>query len=164
MRMRLHMFGALLSLLILAACGAAGPAKLSVSDPWVRAAAMTGASTSGGTTTTPDAAAADSGGTSAAYLTIVNSGGTADTLVKVESDVATSVELHAMTTDNNVMKMSPVDKIEIPANGKAELKPGGFHAMMIGLKHDLKEGDVVKLTLTFQSAGKIEVQAQVRKP
>jgi copper(I)-binding protein len=36
--------------------------------------------------------------------------------------------------------------------------------MLIGLRRELKEGDVVKLTLTFQSAGKIEVEAPVRKP
>jgi copper(I)-binding protein len=174
MRWRIQILSIVLGLLILAACGSS-PAKLSVTDPWARAAAMTGASTSGGTTMTntaamtgtmvmPDSAEAESGGTSAAYLTITNSGGTADALVKVESDVANSVELHTMTMANNVMMMSPVDKIDVPANGKAELKPGGFHVMLIGLKHDLKEGDVVKLTLTFQNAGKIEVEAPVRKP
>jgi copper(I)-binding protein len=151
-----------------------------VSDPWARAAAMTGASASGdanmgqsstmtntaamSSTTTMGATAAASGGTSAAYLTITNSGGTADSLLKAESDVADSVELHTMTMQDNVMKMSPVEKIAIPANGKAELKPGGFHVMLIGLRHDLKEGEVVKITLTFQNSGKIEVEAPVRKP
>jgi copper(I)-binding protein len=180
MYQRTHLLGVLLGLLILAACGAS-PAKLSVSDPWARAAAMTGASASGeapvgqsgtmtdttsmsGTTEMADAAAATSGGTSAAYLTISNSGSTADALIKVASDVADSVELYTMTMKGNVMTMSPVKKIDIPANGKAELKPGGFHVMLIGLRHELKEGDVVKLTLTFQNAGTVEVEAPVRKP
>jgi copper(I)-binding protein len=180
MYQRTHLLGVILGLLLLAACGTS-PAKLSVSDPWARAAAMTGASTSGetaigqsgtmtdtttmsGTMEMADAAAAASGGTSAAYLTITNSGGTADALVKAASDVADAVELHTMTMKDNVMTMSPVEKIDIPANGKAELKPGGFHVMLIGLRHELKEGDVVKLTLTFQSAGTIEVEAPVRKP
>jgi len=65
---------------------------------------------------------------------------------------------------NNVMMMTPVEKIEVPANGKVELKSGSFHVMLIGLRHDLKEGEVVKLTLTFQNAGKIQVEAPVRKP
>ncbi|MEI7770598.1 MAG: copper chaperone PCu(A)C [Chloroflexales bacterium] len=174
MRKRIHMLGAVLCLLVLAACGAS-PAKpaasdsasstklISIADPWARAAAMTGASASGATATS-GAAMADSGGTSAAYLTITNSGSTADALLKAESDVANSVELHTMTMVDNVMKMTPVEKIDIPASGKAELKPGGFHVMLIGLRHDLKEGDVVKLTLTFQTAGKVEVEAPVRKP
>jgi copper(I)-binding protein len=178
MRQRIQILGVVLGLFLLVACGPS-PAKLSVADPWARAAAMTGASASGGadmsqsgtmtnTATMSDTmtmgAAAESGGTSAAYLTITNGGGTADALLKAESDVANSVELHTMTMTNNVMTMSPVDKIDVPANGKAELKPGSFHVMLIGLKHDLKEGDVVKLTLTFQNAGKIEVNAPVHKP
>ena len=214
MRQRIQILAIALGLLTLIACGSststtkpaatdapsggASPAKLSISDPWARAAAMTGASTSGaantgqtgtmtntaamsgtmpmsGTTTMSGTAAmsgtttmtntaAMSGGTSAAYLTITNSGGTADALIKAESDVANSVELHTMTMVDGVMKMTPVEKIEVPANGKAELKPGSFHVMLIGLRHDLKEGDVVKLTLTFQTSGKIEVEAPVRKP
>jgi copper(I)-binding protein len=179
MHQRTRLLGALLGLLMLAACGPS-PAKLSVSDPWARAAAMTGASASGGapmsqsdtmtdtaamsgTMEMADAAAA-SGGTSAAYLTISNGGGTADALIKVASDVADSVELHTMTMKDNVMTMSPVAQIDIPANGKAELKPGGFHVMLIGLRQELKEGDVVKLTLTFQNAGTVAVEAPVRKP
>jgi copper(I)-binding protein len=135
---------------------ASGGTDMSQSGTMTNTATMSGTMTMG--------AAAESGGTSAAYLTIANSGGTADALLKAESDVANTVELHTMTMENNVMKMFPVEKIDIPANGKAELKPGGFHVMLIGLRHDLKEGEVVKLTLTFQNSGKIEVEAPVRKP
>jgi copper(I)-binding protein len=128
-------------------------------------AAITGTAEMSGTAAMGDGAmAAASGGTSAAYLVIKNSGGTADALIKAESDVADSVELHTMVMEGDVMKMSPVEKIDIPANGAAELKPGGFHVMLIGLRHDLKEGEVVKLTLTFQNSGPIQVEAPVRKP
>jgi len=153
---------------------------ISIKDPWARAAAMTGASASGGmnmgpTTTgtmtmpgTMQPGDSDShtasGGTSAAYLVIANSGSSADNLIKAESDVADSVELHTMTMQDNVMKMTPVEKIEVPAGGSVELKPGSFHVMLIGLRHELKEGDVVKLTLTFEKAGTIQVEAPVRKP
>ena len=199
MRQRIQILAVVLGLLTLIACGSStttkpaataapsgsSPAKISVTDPWARAAAMTGASTSGATGTMTNTAAMSgtmpmtnttamsstmpmtttaSGGTSAAYLTITNSGGTADALIKAESDVANSVELHTMTMVDNVMKMTPVEKIEVPANGKVELKSGSFHVMLIGLRHDLKEGEVVKLTLTFQNAGKIQVEAPVRKP
>jgi copper(I)-binding protein len=54
--------------------------------------------------------------------------------------------------------------IDIPANGQVELKPGGFHVMLIGLTRDLNVGDSVQLTLTFEKAGQIPVTAQVRQP
>lgn len=186
----MQILGIVLGLLLLAACGPS-PAKISVNGPWARAAAMTGASASGamnmgqgeamgntsemsGTTAMGEGQGTmaggeggmnmASGGTSAAYMVLQNSGGTADALIKVESDVADSVELHTMTMQDNVMKMTPVEKIDIPANGQAELKPGSFHVMLIGLRHDLSEGDMVKLKLTFQNSGPIEVEAPVRKP
>ncbi len=179
MRQRIQILAIVLGLLLLAACGPS-PAKLTVNEPWARAAAMTGASASGemnmdhsgtmtntaemsGTMAMGEGSMA-SGGTSAAYMQIANAGGSADALIKAESDVADTVELHTMVMEGDVMKMSPVEKIDIPANGQAELKPGGFHVMLIGLRHDLKEGEVVKITLTFQNSGPIQVEAPVRKP
>ncbi|NNJ09189.1 copper chaperone PCu(A)C [Chloroflexales bacterium ZM16-3] len=181
----MQILGIMLGIMLLAACGPS-PAKLSINEPWARAAAMTGASASGGnmgnsgtmsgTTGMGNSGAmsgtmdmggtdtAPSGGTSAAYMVIANTGGTADALIKAESDVADSVELHTMTMQDNVMKMTPVEKIDIPANGQAELKPGSFHVMLIGLRHDLNDGDIVKLTLTFQNSGTMQVEAPVRKP
>jgi hypothetical protein len=65
---------------------------------------------------------------------------------------------------DNVMSMSPVEAIEVPANGQVELKPGGYHVMLVGLKQDLKVGDIVKLTLVFEKAGRIDVEAEVKNP
>ena len=61
-----------------------------------------------------------------------------------------------------MMQMSPVPNIPVPANGKVELKPGGFHLMLIGLTRPLKIGDKVQLTLNFEKAGKIPVTAEVQ--
>lgn len=198
----IHILGIVAGLLLIAACSASpatttnstSPAAsltsapnstspvdaidISISDPWARAAAMTGASASGEMSQSETASGtavmtstmemgndhATSGGTSAAYMEITNSGSTADALIKAESDVADSVELHTMTMEGDVMKMTPVEKVDIPANGSATLKPGSFHIMLIGLRHDLKEGEAVTLTLTFQNAGTIQVEAPVRKP
>lgn len=177
----MQILGIVLGILLLAACGSS-PAKININEPWARAAAMTGASASGGMNMGQSEAMTNtaemsgtmamgesqghtaSGGTSAAYMVIQNSGGTADALIKAESDVADTVELHTMTMENNVMKMTPVEKIDIPASGQAELKPGGFHVMLIGLRQDLNEGDMVKIKLTFQGSGTMEVEAPVRKP
>jgi copper(I)-binding protein len=60
--------------------------------------------------------------------------------------------------------MRPIDYVEVPANGEAELKPGGMHIMLIGLKRDLKAGEKIPLVLVFENAGEIDVQAEVRAP
>jgi copper(I)-binding protein len=98
----------------------------------------------------------------AGYLVIQNSGA-ADKLLSVTSDVAQTIELHESMMSGNMMSMSPVPNIEVPANGKVELKPGGFHMMLIGLTRPLKVGDKVQLTLNFEKAGKIPVTADVRE-
>jgi hypothetical protein len=93
-----------------------------------------------------------------------NNGSTADRLVGAESDVAEAVELHISEMKGEVMTMRPIEYVEVPANGQAELKPGGMHIMLIGLKRDLKAGEKVALTLVFENGGRIDVEAEVRAP
>lgn len=170
---------------------AVSAANITVQDFWARTAVMTGAATAGdmgnhgtpemsgtpmaggmGDHATPEMSgtpmaggmAHAGSGTSAAYMLITNSGATPDALIKAESTVADTVELHTMVMDGDVMRMTPIEKIDIPANGSVELKPGGLHVMLIGLRQDLKEGEVVKITLTFQNGGTIEIEAPVRMP
>lgn len=102
------------------------------------------------------------GKNSAAYLTISNSKDTEDKLIKVESDVATTMELHNHVNENGVMKMRPVGFIAIDNKG-ITLKPGSLHIMFMGLKKDLKEGDIVPLILTFEKAGKVEINFPIQK-
>ena len=148
--------------LVLAACTTATPAQnggsstrtgIDISNVWARPAASA------------QMADAQMGGMSngAAYMLIRNSGAEADRLLKAESDVAETVELHTVVNDNGVMQMRPVDGIDVPAGGAAELKPGGFHVMLIGLKRDLKQGDRITLILQFQRLGRVSVQADVRQ-
>lgn len=101
-------------------------------------------------------------GNGAVYVTITNRGGAADAVVAASSDAATSVELHETRNEGGVMKMQPLAKLEIPAGGQIEMKPGGHHVMLLGLKRDLKPGDHVNVTLTFEKAGKLTVEAHVR--
>jgi copper(I)-binding protein len=102
----------------------------------------------------------------AAFLTITNSGATSDFLISASAapEIVKAVELHTMIEEGGVMKMRPVEKIEVPANGEAVLKPGSFHVMFIGVQKELKDGDTVKLSLTFEKAGTIQVDAVVRTP
>ena len=99
----------------------------------------------------------------AAYMVLQNSGAAEDKLLSVESDVAKTIELHETKESSGMMAMSPVPNIPVPANGKAELKPGGFHVMLIGLNRELKAGDKVQLTLNFEKAGKVPVTAEVKE-
>lgn len=118
-----------------------GAAKgVSVEHPWVRA-------TPGGSTIT------------AAFMHIKSEGG--DKLTGATSPVAGRVEVHTHIMDGDVMKMRRVDVLEIAAGTTRQLKPMGDHIMLFDLKAPLKDGDLVKMTLTFEKAGSIEVEATV---
>lgn len=85
-------------------------------------------------------------------------------LVGGSSPVAKTVEVHEMSMTDNVMKMRPVKRLELPAGKTVELKPGSYHLMMIDVVHPLKTGDKVPLTLTVEEGGKkraVEVTASV---
>ena len=71
-------------------------------------------------------------------------------LVGVSSPAAATVELHKMDMQGSVMKMGPVDSIELPAGTVINLASGGYHIMLTGLKRQLKAGETVVLTLQVQ--------------
>lgn len=87
-------------------------------------------------------------------------------LIAVTSPVAASAEIHTMTMDNGVMKMRQLEDLPLPAKQAVTLGPGSDHLMLFGLKHALKAGDKVPLTLTVQfadkSTEKINIKAQVK--
>lgn len=103
------------------------------------------------------------GGNSAAYMRIVNHGGTDDRLVSAATDVADTVELHRTVMEGDRMTMQPVPAVEVPARGEAVLEPGGLHVMLIGLTRKLGEGDSFPLRLTFEREGTVELTVEVRK-
>jgi len=166
MRLLFRWAGGLVLAAILAACAAAADAQtIQIKDAWVRAAA---AGAQSEMETPPGEPSHDGemsmGFTSAAYLQIINRGKVADRLLRVSSPVAETAGLHETTMTGDVMSMQPVNYVEAPANGKVELKPGGLHIMLIGLKQDLKPGERVPLELVFEKAGVITVEAEVRAP
>lgn len=86
-------------------------------------------------------------------------------LVEAASPVAGVVEIHEMAIENNIMRMRAVKALDLPAGRAVELKPGGYHVMLMDLKQQMKEGEVVPVTLVVETAGKretIEVKAPVR--
>lgn len=134
---------ALASLLVMPA-SAATAAGVAVENAWVRAAAP----------------GAPNG---AAYVTLVNRGAKADRLIGASSPIARSVEIHEMRMDGQVMRMRMVSGgVAVPAGGRAELKPGGLHLMLMGLKQPLKAGERADITLRFENAGAVTTAFEVR--
>ncbi|MCC6601950.1 MAG: copper chaperone PCu(A)C [Anaerolineae bacterium] len=98
---------------------------------------------------------------SAAYLQITNNGRSPQQLVGVETAVAESAEIHETQMDGDLMKMRPVEAVQIPAGETVQLKPGGEHIMLMGLSAPLVASDTIMLTLTFDSGATLEVEAVV---
>jgi copper(I)-binding protein len=132
--------------LLLAGCGAGE--GITVDDAWVRPAPMPG-------------------GNGAGYMVIRNNGDDDDALVRADADFAEAVELHEsmiMESDEGgeMAMMEPVSSIAVPAGDRAALEPGGYHVMLIGVEDSLEPGQMVTLSLTFENAGVVVVEAEVR--
>jgi hypothetical protein len=110
--------------------------------------------------TAPWARATPKGASSgAAYMTITNTGKTPDKVSCVSSDASAECQIHTMTMDNGVMQMRPVEGgLEIKPGETVTLKPGGFHMMLVNLKHPLEQGNTMKATLKFDTAGTVDVE------
>ncbi len=128
----------------------------------------------GGTTGTTMKSGDDMGGTTATTMkkgTAASSGPQAelaayghDGVDDGDSDTDTSMKTGTTgtTMGGGAMSMQEVSSIEIPAGGSVQLKPGGYHIMLMELAAPLKKGDTVAITLTFTKGGNQTVQAQVK--
>ena len=96
-----------------------------------------------------------------AFMTIKNRGTQTDRLVSASSPVAGLVEIHEMAMDGGMMTMRAVKGIDVRPGTTVELKPGGFHVMLEGLKQPLKQGEKIPVQLTFEKAGTVEVMVNV---
>lgn len=116
---------------------------VAIATPWLRA--------------TPGGAKVAGG-----YVSLTNTGKTADRLVGAAIPQAGEGEVHAMSMEGGVMKMAPLpDGLTIEPGQTVELKPGGNHLMFLGLKDGLKAGETVSGTLTFARAGTVPVTFSV---
>jgi copper(I)-binding protein len=123
---------------------AAHPSTMVIDNAWSRA-------TPGGATV------------GAGYFTVTNKGSVPDRLIGVTSAVADHAEVHEMVMKDGVMMMRPLaNGIEIKPGETVQLKPGGNHVMMFGLKQPLKAGEKVRGTLTFEKAGILDIEYAVQ--
>jgi copper(I)-binding protein len=133
---------------LLLACGAVH-AQVQVKDAWARPT-LQGQTATG------------------AFMTLTSPEGAR--LIGAASPVAGVVEIHEMVMEGTVMKMRPVAGIDLTPGRGVELKPGGFHVMLMDLKRPLKVGERVPLELRFETRDKrlvtqpVEVQIAARAP
>lgn len=85
-------------------------------------------------------------------------------LVDVRSPVAGVAEIHEMAMQGDVMKMRAISQLPLPAGKTVELKPGGYHLMLMDLKAPVKPGAQVPLTLVFENAAGQRQQQEVVLP
>jgi len=117
--------------------------SIHITQPWARA--------------TPKGAKSGAG-----YMTITNKGTTPDRVNCVSSDASAQCQIHSMTMEGGVMKMRPVEGgLEIKPGETVTLAPGGFHVMLVTLKHPLEADQTVKATLKFDKAGTVDVEYPV---
>ncbi len=120
-------------------------AQVTVKDPWVRATVSQQKATG-------------------AFMQITSAQDAR--LVEARSPVAGVVEVHEMTMDKDVMRMRAIKGLDLPAGKSVELKPGGYHVMLMDLKQQMKEGDTVPVTLVVEGKDKkrtnVEVKASVK--
>ncbi len=124
---------------------AAAQAQVTVKDPWVRGTVAQQSATG-------------------LFATLTSAQG--GKLVAGSSPVAGVVEIHEMTMDGSTMRMRAIPSLDLPAGKAVELKPGGYHVMLMDLKQPLKAGDTVPVSLVVERAGgqreTLELKAVVR--
>jgi copper(I)-binding protein len=131
------------ALLLMFAFGHGAFAQVAVKDPWVRA-------------TVPAQSA------TGAFMQLNATKGSR--LVEARSPVAGVVEIHEMAMVDNVMKMRAVPGIDLPAGKAVDLKPGGYHVMLMDLKQQIKEGDAVPITLVVEGSDKKRSTIEIKAP
>ena len=103
------------------------------------------------------------GPNTAAYMKLTNTSRENDKLISVACTFAERVELHDHFNEGGIMKMRPVQALEIAAGQSIELVPGGKHIMFFNVRKDaLQEGQTVVLTLEFEKTGMIEIECPVK--
>lgn len=96
-----------------------------------------------------------------AYITLMNRGAEADRLLSIATDKAAMAHLHDTKSVNGVVSMEPVEALDLAPGQTVEMKPGGLHIMLMGLKSPLQKDGTLSLELEFEKAGKMTVEVPV---
>ena len=99
---------------------------------------------------------------SAAFFVIKNNSDKDIAITSANSDIAEKNELHTHIKENQMLKMMKIEKLVVPAKSSLELKSGGDHVMLMGLKKELKAGDEISLELSFSDGDKKSIKVPVK--
>ncbi|MCH7723123.1 MAG: copper chaperone PCu(A)C [Bacteroidetes bacterium] len=98
----------------------------------------------------------------ALYFEVENPTDKPDTLYKITSDISSMIQLHETYAKDELMGMREVGEFVIEPESSLELKPGGYHIMVMKLKRDIKKSDEIEFKLHFKNAGSIIIRAKVK--
>lgn len=131
--------------LLLASCSQQGNPQIELGNAWARA-------TSPGQTT------------GAIYVDIENKGGAGDRLIGANTDRAAMAMIYRNENVDGIDRMRAIGDLDVPAGSQVQLKPGGMHIMLEGLKAPLSAGDRFDVSLRFEKGGPKVVEVQVVAP
>ena len=97
-----------------------------------------------------------------AFMSLTAKEGT--TLIGVSSPIAGVAEVHEMKMEGDIMKMRAMPVLDLPAGKKVDLKPGGFHVMLMDLKAPLAKDSTVPMTLLFKNAQGVQSKLELKLP
>ena len=127
-----------LLVLFLVSFGHKSYAELEVEDAWIR---------SGPANTK----------TFAGYLKLKNTYSTEISIKKLKSSAFEKIEIHASLAEDGMSTMKKLNALEIPANSEFNLKPGGYHLMLMKPKKEIKETDLIEFIIYFEVEGRINI-------
>lgn len=97
------------------------------------------------------------------YFTVRNQGQEADRLLAIDLPDGGQAQIHFSQAQDGVMRMRPADPPLIPPGGELNLRPGGMHAMLTDLPGPLIKDEKLRLTLRFELAGPLNMEAAIEK-
>lgn len=139
--MKKYFMAILAGVFLLGACSAAY--GIEISSPWIRPTLQ--------------------GDNGAVYFLLQNHSVGRDELTGISSDIAEAVEIHESRMEGDVMQMRSVTSLPVAGKQSIEFGPGGYHAMLVGLKKELKPGDEIEVTLHFKEHEDIRVTVPVQE-
>jgi len=109
-------------------------------------------------------ARATNGKNGAVFLTLMNHSTSSEKLIaaRVAPEIAQRCELHTHIQEGNTYRMREVKTIDVPAQSDVEMKPGGLHVMVMGLKKPFVKGDIFDLSLTFDSGNTTQIKVPIK--
>ena len=95
--------------------------------------------------------------TFAGYLKLKNTYSTEISIKKLKSSAFEKIEIHASLAEDGMSTMKKLNALEIPANSAFNLKPGGYHLMLMKPKKEIKETNLIEFIIYFEVEGRINI-------